>query len=53
MTADLASFTKIWTDMVDYAMALPAWQPSARGSGSRAESLAVDLVGMHQDAASG
>src|SRR5262249_51405446 len=51
MTADPSTFTKIWTDMVDYAMALPAWQPSARGYWSRAESLAVDLVGLHEAAA--
>jgi hypothetical protein len=51
MTSDSAAFTSIWTEMVDYAMALPAWQPSARGYWSRAESLAVDLVGMHKDAA--
>ncbi|MFI5096986.1 MAG: hypothetical protein ACHQT6_03335 [Candidatus Acidiferrales bacterium] len=52
MTLDPATFAKIWTDMVNYAMGLPAWQPSARGYWSRAESLAVDLVGMHNDAAS-
>ena len=52
MTSDPANFAKIWTEMVDYAMALPAWQPSARGYWSRAESLAVDLVGMHEGAAS-
>ena len=51
MTADPATFAKIWTEMVDYAMALPAWQPSAHGYWSRAESLAVDLVGMHDDSA--
>ncbi len=51
MTADPTTFAKIWTEMVDYAMTLPAWQPSARGYWSRAESLAVDLVGMHNDAA--
>jgi hypothetical protein len=51
MTADPATFTKIWTEIVDYAMSLPAWQPSARGYWSRAESLAVDLVGLHETAA--
>ena len=33
-------------------MGLRVWQPSARGYWSRAESLAVDLVGMHDAAAS-
>ena len=30
---------------------LPAWQPSAHGHWSRAESLAVDLVGLRDDSA--
>jgi hypothetical protein len=51
MTVDPTTYAKIWTEIVDYAMTLPAWQPSARGYWSRAESLAVDLVGMHNDAA--
>ena len=38
--------------MVRYAMTLPAWQPSERGYWSRAESLAVDLVGLHEAQAS-
>jgi len=33
-------------------MTLPEWQPSASGRWSRAESLAVDLVGLHDTAAS-
>lgn len=37
--------------MVQYAMTLPAWQPSERGYWSPAESLAVDLVGLHEAAA--
>ncbi len=52
MSADLPTFVKIWEDMVRYAMTLPAWQPSASGRWSRAESLAVDLVGLHDTAAS-
>ena len=52
MSADLAIFVKIWEDMVRYAMTLPAWQPSESGYWSRAESLAVDLVGLHKTAAS-
>jgi hypothetical protein len=51
MTVHPTTFAKIWTEMVDHAMALPAWQPSAQGYWSRAESLTVDLVGMHNDAA--
>ncbi|MGB6875533.1 MAG: hypothetical protein WBD87_05815 [Candidatus Acidiferrales bacterium] len=51
MTSDPAAFAKIWTEMVDYAMALPAWQPGAHGCWSRAESLAVDLVGLRDDSA--
>jgi len=51
MTTDPTTFAKIWTEMVDYAMTLPAWQPSVRGYWSRAESLTVDLVGMHSNAA--
>ena len=51
MAADPTTFAKIWTEMVDYAMTLPAWQPSARGYWSRAESLTVDLVGMRDDTA--
>lgn len=51
MTSDPASFARIWTEMVDYAMALPAWQPSPHGRWSRAESLAVDLVGLRDDSA--
>ena len=52
MTTDLVTFVKIWEDMVRYAMTLPAWQPSESGYWSRAESLAVDLVGLHKAAAS-
>jgi hypothetical protein len=52
MSADLATFVKIWEDMVRYAMTLPAWQPGESGYWSRAESLAVDLVGLHETAAS-
>jgi hypothetical protein len=51
MTADPATFARIWAEMVDYAMVLPAWQPSPHGRWSRAESLAVDLVGLRDDSA--
>lgn len=51
MTSDPATFARIWTEMVDYAMALPAWQPCPHGHWSRAESLAVDLIGLRDDSA--
>jgi hypothetical protein len=51
LSTDLVAFAKIWEDMVRYTMTLPAWQPSPSGRWSRAESLAVDLVGLHDTAA--
>jgi len=51
MSTDLVAFAKIWEDMVRYAMTLPTWQPAPSGRWSRAESLAVDLVGLHDTAA--
>jgi hypothetical protein len=51
LSTDLAAFAKIWEDMVRYTMTLRAWQPSLSARWSRAESLAVDLVGMHETAA--
>ena len=51
LSTDLVAFAKIWEDMVRYTMTLPAWQPSPSGRWSRAESLAVDLVGLHDAAA--
>jgi len=51
MSTDPAGFVKIWEDIVRYAMTFPAWQPSESGYWSRAESLAVDLVGLHKAAA--
>jgi len=50
ITADVVMFTKIWQDMVQYAMTLPAWQPGKNRYWARAESLAVDLVGLHEAA---
>jgi hypothetical protein len=52
MSADLVTFSKIWDDMVQYAMTLPAWQPSERNYWCRAESLAVDLMGLREAQAS-
>ena len=51
LSTDLVAFAKIWEDMVRYTITLPSWQPSPSGRWSRAESLAVDLVGMHDAAA--
>jgi len=52
MSADLATFSKIWNDMVRYAMTLPAWQPGERNYWCRAESLVVDLMGLREAHAS-
>ncbi len=52
MSGDLATFSKIWDDMVQYAMTLPAWQPSEGNYWCRAESLAVDLMGLRETQAS-
>jgi len=52
VSTDLVTFSEIWTDMVRYAMSLPAWQPSEGNYWSRAESLAVDLVGLRDAQAS-
>ncbi|HUZ95810.1 MAG TPA: hypothetical protein VMU57_12955 [Edaphobacter sp.] len=52
MSADLATFSKIWDDMVRYAMTLPAWQPGERNYWCRAESLVVDLMGLREAQAS-
>jgi hypothetical protein len=51
LSTDLGAFAKIWENMVRYTMTLSAWQPSPSGRWSRAESLAVDLVGLHDTAA--
>jgi hypothetical protein len=52
MTADPSTFVNIWEDIVHYAMSLPAWQPDEDGYWAPAERLAVDLVGLHEMAAS-
>jgi hypothetical protein len=48
MSGDLATFSKIWGDMVRYAMTLPAWQPGDGNYWCRAESLVVDLMGLRE-----
>jgi hypothetical protein len=52
MSADLGTFSKIWNDMVRYAMTLPAWQPGEGNYWCRAESLVVDLMGLREAQAS-
>jgi len=52
MTTDTATFGKIWVDMVHRAMTLPAWQPRKPGYWCPVETLAVDLMGLHEAAAS-
>ncbi len=48
VSPDLQGFGKIWEDMAAYAESLPVWQPGEGNYWSRAESLAVDLMGMGQ-----
>jgi len=46
VSPDLQGFARIWQDMVAYSETLPAWQPGNGNYWSRAESLAVDLMGL-------
>jgi hypothetical protein len=46
VSRDSAAFSALWTDMVEYALSLPAWQPREGFSWSPAEPLAVDLMGL-------
>ena len=41
-----AAFSVLWTDMVDYGLSLPVWQPRQGFSWSPAEPLVVDLMGL-------
>jgi hypothetical protein len=45
-STDLVMFSRIWTEMVEYAMSLPAWQPNEGNYWARAESVVVDLMGL-------
>jgi hypothetical protein len=45
---DLDAFARIWQDMLDYAETLPAWQPGEANYWSRAEGLAVNLMGLNE-----
>ncbi len=46
VSPDLQGFARIWQDMVAYSETLPAWQPGNGNYWRRAESLAVDLMGL-------
>lgn len=51
-TQDTVTFVMVWRDMVQFTTTLPEWSPGEGNYWSRAESLAVDLMGLHKDAAS-
>lgn len=46
VTADRSAFSVLWSDIVEYALSLPTWQPREGFSWSPAEPLAVDLMGL-------
>jgi hypothetical protein len=46
ISTDHATFSRVWADMVGYAMSLPGWQPDQGNYWSRAESIVVDLMGL-------
>ena len=46
VSPDPNGFAQIWQDMVAFAGTLPAWQPGKGYYWSRAESLAIDLMGL-------
>ena len=48
VSPDMQGFASIWEDMAAYTETLPAWQPGEGNYWSRAESLAVDLMGLGQ-----
>jgi hypothetical protein len=45
---DLQGFAEIWRDMVVYTEGLPTWKPANGNYWSRAEGLAVHLVGLSE-----
>lgn len=47
---DFRSFAQLWTDLVDYAMSLPSWQPTKPGYWCPAEPIAADLMGLRDRA---
>jgi hypothetical protein len=48
ITNDLARFSARWAEIVDFALALPNWQPKPGFSWNPAESLAADLLGLSE-----
>jgi hypothetical protein len=46
LSADLAGFATIWQDLANYALSLASWKP--KHPWSRAESIAVDLIGIRK-----
>jgi hypothetical protein len=51
LSTDRAAYVRIWQDILAYSSTLAAWRPGKTGYWCPAESLAVDLVGMHEAAA--
>ena len=51
MSKDLSAFARVWKEMVEYTKSLPAWKVGTPGFWCPAESLAVDLMGIHDTAA--
>lgn len=51
LSTDRAAYVRIWQDIVAYSSTLATLQPGKTGYSCPAESLAVDLVGMHETAA--
>jgi len=47
---DLESFAKLWSDIANYAMSLPGWQPTKPGYWCPAETIAADLMGLREPA---
>jgi hypothetical protein len=48
VSEDQKGYAAIWQDMVAYAETLPAWQPGDGNYWCRAESLAVNLMGLSE-----
>ncbi len=48
VSEDLNGFGAIWQDMIAYTETLPGWQPSDGNYWSRAEGLAVHLMGLSE-----
>jgi hypothetical protein len=46
VTSDVAGFSRIWQDMLQYAETLAGWQPGEGNYWSRAEGLAAHLIGL-------